>query len=261
MDDVPRQKLRAILSAHGRAVCDDGERMAELLAKVCPEHPREVEVLSQALDELVADEALASLGQRPWKVIANQLVDELVDRHSMTEDDARWAAISWGIALGEISPDQPGSQLAPLPTNGSEIKVPEGWRQAPEDWKQPRALTQPGSPTPPDFPGISPRQGLQLKTMVLMVIAIVAGLIASSMVSRLVDTKPKESLYRNRPTSYWSQKLQDPIRRKVDPAADLRRGDPDAVPVLIELLKDDNSVVRQEAILILARVGPARSEE
>ena len=269
MDDVPRQKLRAILSAHGRAVCDDGQRIAKLLVEVCPEHPREVEVLSQTLDELVADEALASLGQRPWKVIANQLVDELVDRHSMTEDDARWAATSWGIALGEISPDQPGSQLAPLPTNGSEIKVPEGWRQAPEDWKQPRALTQPGSPTPSDFPGISPRQGLQLKTMVLMVIAIVAGLIASSMVSRLVDTKPKESLYRNQPTSYWSQKLQEPIRRKevwqghlkmlkdVDPAADLRRGDPDAVPVLIELLKDENSIVRQEAILILARIGPA----
>ena len=105
--------------------------------------------------------------------------------------------------------------------------------------------------------------------MVLMVIAIVAGLIASSMVSRLVDTKPKESLYRNQPTSYWSQKLQEPIQRKevwqghlkmlkdIDPAADLRRGDPDAVPVLIELLRDDNSIVRQEAILILARIGPA----
>ncbi len=263
MDDVARQKLRAILSAHGRAVCDDGQRIAKLLAEVCPEHPREVEVLSQALDELVADEALASLGQRPWKVIANQLVDELVDRHSMPEDDARWAATSWGIALGEVSPDQPGSQLAPLPTNGSEIKVPEGWRPAPESWKQ--------VPTASDLPlpGIARPQGIQLKTMLLMVIAIVAGLIASSMVSRLVDTKPKESLYRNQPTSYWSQKLQEPIRRKevwqghlkmlkdIDPAADLRRGDPDAVPVLIELLKDENSIVRQEAILILARIGPA----
>src|SRR5262245_44052086 len=115
MDDLPRQKLRTILSTHGRAVCDDGKRMNELLTQVCPEHPREVEVLSQALDELQADEAFASLGQRPWKVVADQLVDELVDRHSMPEEDARWAATSWGIALGEITPDQPGSQLAPLP--------------------------------------------------------------------------------------------------------------------------------------------------
>src|SRR5947199_10212319 len=99
MDDVARQKLRAILSAHGRAVCNDGQRMAELLTEVCPVHPREVEVLSQALDELVADEALASLGRRPWKAIANQLVEELVDRRSMPEDDARWAASSWCFSL------------------------------------------------------------------------------------------------------------------------------------------------------------------
>jgi HEAT repeat protein len=49
------------------------------------------------------------------------------------------------------------------------------------------------------------------------------------------------------------------ILKDVDPAADLRRGDPEAVPVLIELLKDNSSLVRQEAILILARIGaPAR---
>src|SRR5947199_7609438 len=120
MDDVPRQKLRAILSAHGRAVCDDGQRIAQLLAEVCPEHPREVEVLSQALDELLADDALVSLAERPWKAVANQLTNELMDRHSLSEDEAEWAATSWGIALGEISPDQPGSQLPPLPANRSE---------------------------------------------------------------------------------------------------------------------------------------------
>jgi hypothetical protein len=282
MDDGPRQKLRAILSEHGRGVCDDGERMAELLAKVCPEHPREVEALSQALDELQEDEALASLGRRPWKTVANQLVDELVSRHSMTEDDARWAATSWGIALGEISPDQPGSQLAPLPTNGSEIKVSEGWKPAPDGLKPLPALTQPGSPeafTQPGspegfgyrFPETPRRQGMQPKTMVLIVVAIIVGLIAASMTFRMAETMRKETLYRNQPASYWSKKLQEPTQRKevwqghvkilkdVDPAADLRRGDPEAVPVLIELLKDNSSLVRQEAILILARIGaPAR---
>src|SRR5213594_2677643 len=115
MDDLPRQKLRALVSEHGRAVCNDGALMAGLLTEVCPEHPHEVEVLSQALDELLADDALASLGDRPWKTVENQLVGELIDRRSMTEEDARWAATSWGIALGEVSPDQPGSQLPPLP--------------------------------------------------------------------------------------------------------------------------------------------------
>jgi hypothetical protein len=271
MDDSPRQKLRALISAHGRAVCDDGKRVTELLTQVCPEHPREVEVLSQALGELQADEAFASLGRRPWKVVADQLVDELVDRHSMPEEDARWAATSWGIALGEITPDQPGSQLPPLPTNGSENKVPDAFKQASEDWRRPPAVTQPSSPAAygSPVPEIPRRPGMQPKTMVLMVIAIVVGLIAASMTFRLVGNK--ESSYRNKPTSYWSKKLQEPIQRRevtqghvkivkdVDPAADLRHGDPEAIPVLVELMKDDNSIVRQEAILILARIGsPAR---
>jgi len=108
--------------------------------------------------------------------------------------------------------------------------------------------------------------------MVLMAVAIICGLIAASMTSRLMESTSKEALYQNQPASYWSQKLQEPIQRKevwqghlkmlkdVDPAAALRQGDPEAVPILIELLKDDNSVVRQEAILILARIGgPARA--
>jgi hypothetical protein len=287
MDDLPRQKLRAILSTQGRAVCNNGQRMNELLASVCPEHPREVEVLSQALDELLADEALDTLGERPWNAIANQLVTELVDRHSMKEEDAQWAATSWGVALGELSPDQPGSQLPPLPTNGWETKASElGALTQPGSPSlnqpgapalgqlDPSAFGQPDSLTPPEHPFAKTPQlpGAQVKRMVLMVFAIIAGLIAASMTFRIVETARKESLYRNQPASYWSQKLQEPIQRKevwqghlkmlkdIDPAADLRRGDPEAIPVLIELLKEENSVVRQEAILILARIGgPAKS--
>jgi hypothetical protein len=205
--------------------------------------------------------------------VADQLVDELVDRHSMPEEDARWAVTSWGIALGEITPDQPGSQLPPLPANGSESRVPESLKQAPEDWKRPLTVTQPSSPSAygSPLPEIPRRPGMQPKTMVLIVIAIVVGLIASSMTFRMVGSMGKESSYRNKPTSYWSKKLQEPIVRRevwqghvkilkdVDPAADLRHGDPDAIPVLVELMKDNNSIVRQEAILILARIGsPAR---
>ena len=278
MDNLPRQKLRALLSAHGRAICDDAERMSQLLAEVCPEHPREIEILSQALDELLEDEALVPLGERPWKAVANQLTNELMERHSLSEEEAQWAAISWGVALGEISPDQPGSQLPPLPANRSEEiisnslflsadaasgkspihKIPERWNEAPLALNTPELR-------------VSRLPSIQMKTVVLMVIAIVAGLIASAITSRLIDNRQKTSLFLNQPASYWSQKLQEPIQRKevwqghlkvlkdVDPASALRRGDPEAVPVLIELLKDENSVVRQEAILILARIGgPAR---
>jgi hypothetical protein len=278
MDDLPRQKLRAILSAQGRAVCNDAQRLSQLLTEVCPDHSREVEILSQALDELLADDALVSVGERPWKATANRLTNELMDRHSLSEEEAEWAATSWGIALGEISPDQPGSQLAPVSTSRPEERT-SSWEQLSAEAASPSSPSgrSPGrwNETPMDSnspnPGISRQPGMQMKTMVLMVIAIVAGLIASAMTSHMIGNRQKEHLFLNQPASYWSQKLQEPIQRKevwqghlkvlkdVDPAAALRQGDPDAVPVLIELLKDDNSVVRQEAILILARIGkPAK---
>ena len=261
MDDIPRQKLRAIVSAHGRAVCQDSQRMNGLLTEVCPEHPREVEVLSQALDELQSDDAFVSLGERPWKAVANQLVEGLVDRHSQTEDEARWAATSWGIALGEITPDQPGAQLAPLLTNGSEVKVAEAWKPSSESWKPALASAN------PSFSETGRRPGMQFKTLILMVIAIIAGLIASAMTFRLTEKMRNESSYHNQPTSYWSKKLQEPIQRRevwqghvkvfkdMDPAADLRSGDPAAIPVLIELLRDDSATVRQEAATILGLMG------
>jgi hypothetical protein len=171
---------------------------------------------------------------------------------------------------GSPALSQPGSPA--LSPSGSPVLAQPGLQTLGQPgWP---ANGQPVSLEAPEYPfakTLRP-QGLQMKTLVLMVVAIVAGLIASSMTFRLMDNTRKESLYRNQPTSYWSQKLQEPIQRKevwqghlkmmkdIDPAADLRRGDPEAVPVLIELLQDQNSIVRQEAILILARVGgPARS--
>jgi hypothetical protein len=235
-----------------------------LLTQLCPDHPREVEVLDRALDLLQADDVFNSLGDRPWKRIAEPLMQELEDQHSMSEEEASWALTSWGIALGEITPDQPGSPLQALPSESGMSGAESGGsalnERRPAPW-----LTAPSPPLTTQRPGIQP------KTMVLMVIAIAVGLIASSMTFRLVENAQKGSLYRNQPASYWSKKLQEPIQRKevwqghlkvlkdIDPAADLRHGDPEAIPVLIELLKDENSVVRQEAILILGRIGkPAK---
>src|SRR5205823_5850971 len=108
------------------------------------------------------------------------------------------------------------------------------------DARQPGALAAPEYP----FARTPPLQGIQGKTMVLMAVAIICGLIAASMTSRLMESTSKEALYQNQPASYWSQKLQEPIQRKevwqghlkmlkdVDPAAALRQGDPEAVPIL-----------------------------
>jgi hypothetical protein len=80
-------------------------------------------------------------------------------------------------------------------------------------------------------------------------------------------TFKKQNLFLNQPASYWSQRLREPPERKevwegrfkvikdVDAVADLHH--PAAVPVLIDLLQDQDSAIRQKAILILARIGPA----
>src|SRR5713226_6261559 len=138
MDDLPRQKLRAIVSTHGRAVCKDPERLGALLTKVCPDHPRETQVLYHALDALLAEDTFASLGERPWKSVAHPVIEDLVADHSVTEEDASWATTSWGIALGEITTDQPDSPLPSLPSlpNGatdpaSDDRRPAPWLSAP----------------------------------------------------------------------------------------------------------------------------------
>jgi hypothetical protein len=266
MDDLPRQKLRAILSAHGRAVCRDPEQLGALLTKVCPDHPREVQALYHSLDSLLADDFLASLGERPWRDFADPVINQLVTQHSMTKEDASWATNSWGIALGEITTDQSDSPASGGPAVPSSPEGPASGGK-PSAWEERKPAPWLPAPTPEG----SQKPGMQAKTVLIMAIAIVVGLIALLMVSRTSETMRGEALYQRQPASYWSKKLQEPIQRKevqqgtvkmmkdVDPAGDLRRGDPDAVLVLIDLLEDKNPIVRQEAILILARIGnPAK---
>jgi len=257
MDDLPRQELRAIVSTHGRAVCKDPERLGALLTKVCPDHPRETQVLYHALDALLAEDTFASLGERPWKSVAHPVIEDLVADHSVTEEAASWATTSWGIALGEITTDQPDSPLPSLPDGSTNLPVDDR-RLAP--W-----LSAP-TPTPAIATKTSPGP-FGHKTLLILV--GVGGLLLAFTLVPGVGLK-RESSFLNHPASYWSQKLQEPIQRKevwqgrvkimkdVDPAADLHQ--PEAVPVLIDLLQDDSPVVRQKAIAILARIGePAKS--
>jgi hypothetical protein len=276
MDNLPRQKLRAILSTHGRAVCKDPERLGALLTKVCPDHPREVQALYHALDGLLADNALASLGEQPWKSVANPVVDDLVTHHSLSEEDADWATTSWGIALGEITPDQPGSGLpSSLPDPAISTSVSEATNHpgslpfgsaggatnhsdSPAFGRASGTINRPGSPP-------------SGRNLGLLAALAIGGLVFSLVLLSGVGPLKRGNLFLNQPASYWSQKLQEPtvtrevwqghvkIMKDVDPAADLKRGQPEAVPVLIELLQDDNAIVRQEAVLILARIGlPAK---
>jgi len=277
MDDLPRQKLRAILSAQGRAVCKDPELLGALLTKVCPDHPREVQALYHTLDSLMADGALDDLGERPWKSVAEPAVDELVANHSMTQEEAEWAATSWGVALGEISTDQGDSPVAPSPELPAALTF---------DGNRPAA----GLPQPTSAYSLSPGGRAQgegaiggpsvashrlgapgsLRNLGVLAAVVIGGLVLSFALLPGLGGFKRGNLFLDQPASYWSQKPKEPtisrevwqghvkIMKDVDPAADLRQAG--AVPVLIDLLQDDSSLVRQKALLILSDIGgPAKS--
>jgi hypothetical protein len=258
MNDLPRQKLRAIVSTHGRSVCKDPERLGALLSKVCPDYPRETEVLYHALDALLAERSLAFLGERPWKSVADPIIDDLVTDHSMTEEDASWATTSWGIALGEITTDQPDSTPSSLPDGPTS---PASDDRRPLDDRRPAPWLS--APSPSVAVKTSPPGSFGHKGLLILV--AVGGLLLALTLVPGIGPLGKESSFLKHPSSYWSQKLQEPIQRKevwqgrvkimkdVDPAADLHQ--PEAVPVLIDLLEDGNAVVRQKAISILAGLG------
>ena len=112
MDDFPRQKLREIIALYGRTIIEDRRRLEALLADLCGEHKREINVLIGALKERVPDDLLNASAQVPLPVLLIQLSRRLQDNLGLTDEAARWAIESWAIALGVALPIQSG----PVPT-------------------------------------------------------------------------------------------------------------------------------------------------
>jgi hypothetical protein len=68
-----------------------------------------------------------------------------------------------------------------------------------------------------------------------------------------------EHFYRGRPATYWDVQLSSSLTQ-LDAADDLRSGGAEAVPVLLDLLRDRKSIQRSTAADILGRMGsPARA--
>src|ERR1700730_9366484 len=104
MEDLPRQKLRDLMSSEGRSLCDDPRRCEALLRDVCGAHGREVNLLVTALKQGIATDLLGSQSGIPPAVVAARLTKRL-DNLGFTEDAARWAVDSWAYALGlPVSP-------------------------------------------------------------------------------------------------------------------------------------------------------------
>lgn len=107
MNEQPRQKLREIVTRHGREVVEDARRCEGLLRDHAGQHRREVSVLVSALEEHVPQDLLASAAAAaPRAVLLKRLARRLSDNQAISEQAAAWSVNSWALALGLLADDE-----------------------------------------------------------------------------------------------------------------------------------------------------------
>jgi hypothetical protein len=74
-----------------------------LLRDFCGQYRQEVSVLVSALKERVTADLLTSRNSMPSAILLARLTKRLQDDLGLTQEAARWAVESWGLALGVIS--------------------------------------------------------------------------------------------------------------------------------------------------------------
>ena len=100
MHDLPRQKLRELITQYGRSLCDDPRRCEALLKDYCGQYKREIFVLVNALKNRVAEELINASASVPPALLWARLIQRLEDELAFSEAVARWAVESWALALG-----------------------------------------------------------------------------------------------------------------------------------------------------------------
>jgi formylglycine-generating enzyme required for sulfatase activity len=102
MNDIPRLKLIEIIAQYGPAVIDNPRQVEGLLRDFCGEYKREIHSLMDAFRERIPFDLVAVPGDTPHAVLIANLTKRLVDNRPMAEDMARWAVVTWAIALGVV---------------------------------------------------------------------------------------------------------------------------------------------------------------
>lgn len=106
MHDIPREKLVEIIRTYGQVLADEPRRIEALLRDLCPQHPREINLIAGAAREKVPADLLAAAGVQPFGLLAGRLSKRLCDHLSITEKAAQWAVESWALALGTVQLSQ-----------------------------------------------------------------------------------------------------------------------------------------------------------
>jgi hypothetical protein len=103
LTNEPRQALREIIAKYGTEICSNSKRCEGLLKDRCGSFRREISILTNALNEHVPLDLLASNNSVPRELLLTRLAKRLEENLALTEDAAVWAVESWALALSIIT--------------------------------------------------------------------------------------------------------------------------------------------------------------
>jgi hypothetical protein len=105
MNDLPRQKLKEIITQYGQSLCDEPQRCEALLRDFCGQYKQEIFLLVSALKQGVAKD-LSSSSQVPIELLLGRLVKQMQNDLGLTEQAARYAVETWALVLGKLPQQQ-----------------------------------------------------------------------------------------------------------------------------------------------------------
>lgn len=102
MSDIPRKKLIELINKHGPLLCNDPNRLEGLLRDVSSGYQREIFLLTVALKQHVCEDLVIKSAGVTTENLIKSLITRLCDNLGLAYDAARWAVVSWAIALNVI---------------------------------------------------------------------------------------------------------------------------------------------------------------
>lgn len=175
MNNVPRQTLRRLIAKYGNDLCGDARRCKALLKDLCGEYLREINVLTNAIEERIALDLLAAGNSMPRQLLLTKLTRRLEENLGLTTEAARWAVDSWALALNVVTDsevetrEKKQNDSAPPIPQSPKIQTPSQNRQPQPTQRAPRIQPKPQPPkvyppishTPVNIPMPAPRQPAQ----------------------------------------------------------------------------------------------------
>lgn len=129
MNDLPRQKLKQIITQYGRTLSEDPKLCEALLRDFCGQYRKEINVIVIAIKEGVATDLLNSQNSVPSNLLLARMTKRLADRMGMSPEVADWVVDTWALALGIISESSLSAKVYNLTENSVKVESQQQQQQ------------------------------------------------------------------------------------------------------------------------------------